>query len=155
MPIDFTLSPEVEDVRDARPQVHGRRGPARPKRSYARQRVDRNGYVGAIVQLRQRAQELGLWNPHLPDGVGRHGPRATSRWPSSRPRRGAPGIGPYILNAQAPDEGNMHTLLPLRRRRAEGEVPAPARRGPLALVLRDDRARGLRLRPDAASRRTP
>ena len=25
--------------------------------------------------------------------------------------RARPGIGPFVLNAQAPDEGNMHTLL--------------------------------------------
>ena len=35
---------------------------------------------------------------------------------------GRTGMGPYILNAQAPDEGNMHTLLhnatPTRRRRS-------------------------------------
>ncbi len=65
---------------------------------------------------------------------------------------GRTGMGPYILNAQAPDEGNMHTLLHNGDAAAEGEVPAPARRGALALLLRDDGAGGRGLRPDAASR---
>ena len=59
------------------------------------------------------------------------------------------GIGPFVLNAQAPDEGNMHTLLHWAHRRAEGEVPPAAVRGHGPLVLRHDRARGRRLRPDA------
>ena len=36
---------------------------------------------------------------------------APSRWPSSPQRPGRTGIGPFAINAQAPDEGNMHTLL--------------------------------------------
>ena len=60
------------------------------------------------------------------------------------------GVGPFVLNCQAPDEGNMHTLLHWAHRRAEGEVPpAAVRRARPRSLLRDDRARGRRLRPDA------
>ena len=44
----------------------------------------------------------------------------------------------------------MHTLLHRRHRRAARDLPAPAGRGPHALVLRDDRAR----RRELATRRT-
>jgi len=109
MPIDFNLPPDVEDVRlrvrkfmdeEVRPaedELRGRNG-------------DRESYVKAIVGLRKRAQELGLWNPHLPaewDGMGL-GPVAMAFVSAEA---GRTGIGPFILNAQAPDEGNMHTLL--------------------------------------------
>jgi len=65
MAIDFTLSPEVEDVR-----MRVRRfmdEEVRPTEEKLRQNEsDRNAYISAIVGLRQRAQDLGLWNPHLP-----------------------------------------------------------------------------------------
>ncbi len=64
-------------------------------------------------------------------------------------------VGPWVLNCQAPDEGNMHTLLHWAHRRAEGEVPQAAVRGHDVVVLRDDRARGRRLRPDADPAPTP
>jgi acyl-CoA dehydrogenase len=60
--------------------------------------------------LRERAKELGLWNPHLPSewqGMGL-GPVAMAFVSAEA---GRTGIGPFVLNAQAPDEGNMHTLL--------------------------------------------
>ena len=38
-------------------------------------------------------------------------------------------FGPFVLNAQAPDEGNLHTLLHHATRRAEGAVPPAAGRG--------------------------
>ena len=39
-------------------------------------------------------------------------------------------LGPWVMNCQAPDEGNMHTLLHWGTDGAEGEVPAAAVRGP-------------------------
>ncbi|MEX0786506.1 MAG: acyl-CoA dehydrogenase family protein [Dehalococcoidia bacterium] len=110
MPIDFKLPPDVEDVRmrvrkfmdeevkPAQDQVRGAGG-------------DRRDFIEQIIKLRKRAQELGLWNPHLPKEWGgmELGPVAMAFVSAEAARTG--GIGPYILNAQAPDEGNMHTLL--------------------------------------------
>ncbi|MBF6599458.1 MAG: acyl-CoA dehydrogenase family protein [Dehalococcoidia bacterium] len=109
MPIDFTLSPEVEDVRRRVRAFMDEE--VRPAEEKLRQgEADRNGYVAAIGGLRKRAHELGLWNPHLPiewDGMGL-GPVAMAFVSAEA---GRTGMGPHILNAQAPDEGNMHTLL--------------------------------------------
>ena len=41
-------------------------------------------------------------------------------------------FGPFAINAQAPDEGNMHTLLHWGTERAEAEVPEAAVRGHVA-----------------------
>ena len=57
--------------------------------------------------------------------------------------------GPWVLNCQAPDEGNMHTLLHWATDEQKEQLPAPAVRGHGVVVLRDDRAGGRRLRPDA------
>jgi acyl-CoA dehydrogenase len=109
MSIDFTLSPEVEDVRQRVRTFMDEE--VRPTEQKLRDsESDRNGFVQAIVGLRQRAHDLGLWNPHMPkewDGMGL-GPVAMAFVSAEA---GRTGMGPYILNAQAPDEGNMHTLL--------------------------------------------
>ena len=109
MPIDFALPPDVEELRlkvrtfmdaEVRPVAEG----------LQQNGADRRGYVEAIVKLRERAKSQGLWNPHLPaewGGMGL-GPTAMAFVSAEAARVG--GIGPYILNAQAPDEGNMHTL---------------------------------------------
>ena len=109
MPIDFALPPDVEETRlrvrkfmeeEVRPVQDG----------LSQNGADRQAYVEAIVKLRGRAKELGLWNPHLPpewDGMGL-GATAMAFVSAEAARVG--GIGPFILNAQAPDEGNMHTL---------------------------------------------
>ena len=109
MSIDFTLSPEVQDVRmRVRTFMDDE---VRPTEEKLREgNTDRNGWGSAIFKLRQRAHELGLWNPHLPrewDGMGL-GPVAMAFVSAEA---GRTGIGPFVLNAQAPDEGNMHTLL--------------------------------------------
>ncbi len=109
MPIDFTLPPEVEEVRGkVRTFMEAE---VRPVAQMLEQDgADRRAYGEAIFKLRHRAKEQGLWNPHLPkewDGMGL-GATAMAFVSAEAARVG--GIGPYILNAQAPDEGNMHTL---------------------------------------------
>src|SRR3990172_1776886 len=110
MAIDFTLPPDVEEVRmrvrtfmdeEVRPVQSEWRGGG----------ADRRAYIEQILKLRQRAKELGLWNPHLPAEFGGMdlGPVAMAFVSAEAARAG--GLGPYIINAQAPDEGNMHTLL--------------------------------------------
>ncbi len=109
MPIDFSLPPEVEEVRQRVRNFMDEE--VRPAEEKLRQNeADRNAYVQEIVRLRLRARELGLWNPHLPPewagmGLGPVGMAFVSA------EAGRTGIGPFVLNAQAPDEGNMHTLL--------------------------------------------
>ncbi|HEY8490624.1 MAG TPA: acyl-CoA dehydrogenase family protein [Dehalococcoidia bacterium] len=109
MPIDFNLPPEVEEVRQRVRRFMDEE--VRPVEQSLRQNGgDRKGWREAIGRLRQRAKELGLWNPHLPPewgGMGL-GPVAMAFVSAEA---GRTGIGPFVLNAQAPDEGNMHTLL--------------------------------------------
>ncbi len=109
MSVDFTLPPEVEDVRRrVRTFMDEEVRPAEEKLRH--NEADRNAWVSAITGLRQRAKDVGLWNPHLPkewDGMGL-GPVAMAFVSAEA---GRTGIGPFVLNAQAPDEGNMHTLL--------------------------------------------
>ena len=108
MAIDFTLPPEATHARDrvrvfltdqvapAEERLHGERNPG----------VWRN----TLRELREKAKAEGLWNPHLPKEWGGMG--LGPRRDGLRLRRGGrTGIGPFVLNAQAPDEGNMHTLL--------------------------------------------
>ena len=47
--------------------------------------------------------------------------------------------GPWVFNCQAPDEGSMHTLLHWGTDEQK-EVPPPAVRGHVVVVLRHDRA---------------
>ena len=69
MAIDFTLPPDVEEVRlrvrkfmdeEVRPAQSELRGGG----------GDRRAYIEQILKLRQRAKEEGLWNPHLPAEYG-------------------------------------------------------------------------------------
>ncbi|MCH8026057.1 MAG: acyl-CoA dehydrogenase family protein [Chloroflexi bacterium] len=110
MAIDFTLSPEVEDVRkrvrtfmeeEVRPVQEG----------LQREEAERNRYIQEIGNLRRRAKDLGLWNPHMPKEWDGMGLSITAMAFVSAEAARVGGIGPYVLNAQAPDEGNMHTLL--------------------------------------------
>jgi acyl-CoA dehydrogenase len=108
--IDFTLGPELEAIR-----LRVRRfveevvkpGEARLAR---RDELERSEYLGILGDLRRQAREAGLWLPHMPTEWGGMGlghvqlamvqaEAAKSYW------------GPFVLNCQAPDEGNMHTLL--------------------------------------------
>lgn len=109
MAIDFTFPPEVEDVRQ---QVRAfMEEEVRPAEQEVREQGnDRGALVGAIVKLRGRAQELGLWLPHMPPELGGMGLGPTAMAAVSA-EAAKTGIGPFVLNAQAPDEGNMHTLL--------------------------------------------
>jgi acyl-CoA dehydrogenase len=70
---------------------------------------DRKTLVENVIQMRKAAQEWGLWLPHMPEeyggmGLG-HVAMAAVSAEAAKSR-----FGPFALNAQAPDEGNMHTL---------------------------------------------
>ncbi len=64
----------------------------------------------AIRELRAAAREQGLWCPHMPEEFGGMGLGHTAVAAMSAEAVKTP-LGPYIINCQAPDEGNMHTLL--------------------------------------------
>ena len=113
MAIDFTLSPEHEAIRGrvrdfitevvkpAEEEIEGHGG-APPLEGKAR--------VERLISLRKQAHEQGLWLPHMPvewDGMGLgHVALAMVQAEAAKSY-----YGPWVLNCQAPDEGNMHTLL--------------------------------------------
>ena len=108
MAIDFTFPPEVED---ARMLVH------RFFTEQVRPRLDaissgkvREDYGAAVKDLRATAKSQGLWAPHMPEEWGGMGFGITAVAAMSVEAAKFP-MGPYIINCQAPDEGNMHTLL--------------------------------------------
>jgi acyl-CoA dehydrogenase len=70
---------------------------------------DRKVLVEEVIKMRRAAKEWGLWLPHMPEeyggmGLG-HVAMAAVSAEAARTR-----FGPFAMNAQAPDEGNMHTL---------------------------------------------
>ena len=107
MAIDFTLTPELEEIRaktrDFIDTV------VRPLEQGINE-GDRKSLVTAIIEMRTQARERGLWCPHMPAewggmGLG-HVQLAMVQAEAARS-----GFGPFALNCQAPDEGNMHTLV--------------------------------------------
>ena len=112
MAIDFSLSPELEEIR-RRVRAFISDVVAPVERRLEEERVaenDRRAYVGELLALRSAAREAGLWLPHMPAdwggmGLG-HVELAMVQAEAARTR-----LGPWVLNCQAPDEGNMHTLL--------------------------------------------
>ncbi|MBV9410151.1 MAG: acyl-CoA dehydrogenase family protein, partial [Acidimicrobiia bacterium] len=109
MAIDFTLPPDIEDIRRrVREFVEGEVRPAEEKLEEAGD--DRKALIEMIIEMRQKAKDWELWLPHMPKewgglGLGPVGMASVSA-EAARAR-----MGPFLLNCQAPDEGNMHTLL--------------------------------------------
>lgn len=112
MAIDFTLSPELEELRSRiRDFVDTVVKPveAEIERDKLDQH-DRKAYLSALIGMRKAAAEAGLWLPHMPPewggmGLG-HVELAMVQAEAARSY-----YGPWVMNCQAPDEGNMHTLL--------------------------------------------
>ena len=113
MAIDFSLPPELEAIRArvrtfiddvVRPggAVVDGEGDAEPLTGKDR--------IRALIGMRKQALAEGLWLPHMPTewggmGLG-HVELAMVQAEAARSY-----YGPWVLNCQAPDEGNMHTLL--------------------------------------------
>ena len=111
MAIDFSLTPELEAIRVSvrtfveevvRPEEHR-------IESEKLAETERRAYVKALIGLRSKAKEAGLWLPHMPKewggmGLG-HVQLAMVQAEAAKTR-----LGPWVFNCQAPDEGNMHTL---------------------------------------------
>ena len=72
---------------------------------------DRKVLVRQIVAMRKAAKEWGLFLPHMPEEWGGMGLGHVAMAAVSAEAAKHSSFGPFALNAQAPDEGNMHTLL--------------------------------------------
>ncbi|NQW68462.1 MAG: acyl-CoA dehydrogenase family protein, partial [Acidimicrobiaceae bacterium] len=106
--IDFTFPPEVEDVRL---RVREFMDDVVRPRWDATDQSNRKELVSAIVALRGAARnEAKLWLPHMPAEWGGMGLGPTAMAAVSA-EAAKVSIGPFVLNAQAPDEGNQHTLM--------------------------------------------
>jgi len=106
--IDFSFSQDVEDIRQ---KVRAFMDESVRPAWEATDQNDRSQVVKTIVKLRAEArQERGLWLPHMPAEWGGMGLGPTAMAAVSA-EAAKVGIGPFVLNAQAPDEGNQHTLL--------------------------------------------
>jgi acyl-CoA dehydrogenase len=106
--IDFTVPPELRDLLErVRAYVQEDALPAE------REITDPDDVLTSwhvVERLRDRARERGIYTPHLPEewgglGVGVLGMALISQ------ECGVSGLASLGLNAMAPDEGNMHTLL--------------------------------------------
>jgi len=109
MAIDFSFPPEIEALRlKVRQFIAEVVRPAEER--IAQHEGDRRFLVKSIVEMRVAARDWGLWLPHMPPEYGGMGlGHVAMAAVSAEAAKSA--FGPYALNAQAPDEGNMHTLL--------------------------------------------
>ncbi|MFP6796809.1 MAG: acyl-CoA dehydrogenase family protein [Pseudomonadales bacterium] len=109
MAIDFTFPEEVEDARLLVKKFM--QETVQPKMAELRDtEASGDTWRTAIKELRATARQQGLWNPHMPEewegmGLGITAVAAMSAEAVKTP------YGPYLINCQAPDEGNMHTML--------------------------------------------
>jgi len=109
MPIDFSLPPDVQQLRERTRAFIDTR--VRPTEEGLNERgAERGEFRRSIGELRREAKEWGLYLPHMPEewgglGIGPVGMASVSA------EAARSGIGAFVLNCQAPDEGNMHTLL--------------------------------------------
>jgi acyl-CoA dehydrogenase len=113
MAIDFTLSPEHEEIRErvrtfidevVKPGEAAIEGHGDAEPLEGRDRLEK------LIEMRKQAHAQGLWLPHMPAewggmGLG-HVALAMVQAEAAKSY-----YGPWVLNCQAPDEGNMHTLL--------------------------------------------
>ena len=109
MAIDFTFPPEIDDIRQRVATFMDDH--VRPVEADAEKAGwERGDWIRAIVELRELAKSEGLWLPHMPPEWGGMGLTHVQMAAVSA-EAGKTRIGSFVLNAQAPDEGNMHTLL--------------------------------------------
>ncbi|MGH7823298.1 MAG: acyl-CoA dehydrogenase family protein, partial [Candidatus Binatia bacterium] len=107
MAIDFSFPPEIDELRSRmRDFIENvvRSTEAEIDES------SRDSVRAGVITMRKEAIRRGLWLPHMPKewggmGLG-HVAMAMMSAEAARAR-----YGPFAINAQAPDEGNMHTIL--------------------------------------------
>jgi alkylation response protein AidB-like acyl-CoA dehydrogenase len=106
--IDFRLDPELEDLLGrVRAYVTEDVLPVEAEVEHPDRLLE---HWDVVERLREKARERGIYTPHLPEeygglGVGVLGMSLISQ------ECGVSGLASLGLNAMAPDEGNMHTLL--------------------------------------------
>lgn len=103
--IDFTIPPELDELRNRIADFI--REEVLPVESEV---TDEATLEATLEPLRKKAQDAGLWTPHLPPdwgglGIGPLGMALISQ------ECGVSGLASLAINAMAPDEGNMHLLL--------------------------------------------
>lgn len=156
MPIDFTFSPEVEQLRArvrnfiddvVRPNEHDLEEMAEKNRSE---------YRSTLIGMRERARSAGVWLPHMPPEWGGMG-LAHVELAMVQAEAAKATYGPFALNCQAPDEGNMHTLLHWGTGEQKEKYLRPLCKGTaLSCFAMTGRARGRRIGsdPDTNPRRS-
>jgi acyl-CoA dehydrogenase len=105
MSIDFTMPEQVLELRDQmRAFIQEEIEPAESQMQKTGQ------WREGIIELRRKARQRGLWLPHMPPEFGGLGlgPLGIAMISAECGRNR---LAPFIVNCQAPDEGNMHTLL--------------------------------------------
>lgn len=108
MAVDFTLTPELEALRlRVRAFIEDVVRPG--EADMAKLGDDRGAARDLLFGMRRAARREELWLPHMGSewggmGLG-HVELATVQAEAARAT-----YGPFVLNCQAPDEGNMHTL---------------------------------------------
>ena len=112
MAIDFSLTPELEAIRlRVRTFVDSVIKPAEQRIEKGKLRdTDRTAYLGELLGLRQAAKEEAIWLPHMPAEWGGMG-LGHVELAMVQAEAAKSSLGPWVFNCQAPDEGNMHTLL--------------------------------------------
>ena len=128
MALDFTLPPELRDLLDRiRAYVEE---DVLPAEAEVADPADVLASWDVVERLRDRARERGIYTPHLPEDYGGLGIGVLGMALISQ-ECGVSALASLGLNAMAPDEGNMHTLLiagtddqnePFLRPLAEGRV---------------------------------
>ena len=110
MPIDFTLSPEIEALRvRVRQFIDDVVKPGESKIE-GEDKVERAEYLKILLSMREQAKSAGLWLPHMPAEFGGMG-LGHVELAMVQAEAAKSYYGPWVMNCQAPDEGNMHTLL--------------------------------------------
>jgi acyl-CoA dehydrogenase len=102
--IDFEIPPELKAIQDRVAAF------VRDEVLPVEATLSEGNLEEVLPELRGKARDAGLWNPHLPpewDGLGL-GPLGMALVSQEC---GVSGLASLALNAMAPDEGNMHLLL--------------------------------------------
>ena len=103
-----------------------------------------------LVELRERARVEGLWAPHIGPEAGGTG-RGFLAYAYLNEEIGRCFWAQLIFGCQAPDAGNSEILEMFGTPQQRDRLPRAAGPRRRALLLRDDRARGLGLRSDRAA----